>query len=185
MARKNGDINITVGADLHEAGNTLIVTQKILEYAKEYPFPKGISYTIGGENTENAELITAMMTALILAMVVIFAILTLQFNSYSQPMMVFYSVVIAIPFVFVGLLLTGNDLSLTFGIGFIAFMGISVNHGIILIDAINSNIAAGVDRHSSVADAAASRLEPMLLTTVTTVLGILPIAMQDKFWGGL
>lgn len=72
-------------------------------------------------------------------MIVIFAILTLQFDSYSQPLIVFYSVIMALPFVMLGLLMTGNPFSLMFMIGFTAFMGVAVNHGIILIDAINQN----------------------------------------------
>jgi multidrug efflux pump subunit AcrB len=71
---------------------------------------------------------------------VIFAILTLQFNSFSQPAVILYSVIMSLPFVMIGLILTGNKFSLPFGIGFIAFTGIAVNHGIILIDAINENL---------------------------------------------
>lgn len=69
----------------------------------------------------------------------IFGILTLQFNSFSQPAVILYSVIMALPFVMVGLIITGDRFSLPFGIGFIAFTGIAVNHGIILISAINEN----------------------------------------------
>jgi multidrug efflux pump subunit AcrB len=79
-------------------------------------------------------------TAFFLSVLAIFAILTLQFNSFSQPAVILYSVIMALPFVMIGLLLTGNQFSMPFGIGFIAFTGIAVNHGIILIDAINQNI---------------------------------------------
>lgn len=70
----------------------------------------------------------------------IFAILTLQFNSFLQPIIILYSVIMSLPFVMIGLLLTGNQFSIPFGIGFIAFTGIAVNHGIILISAINENL---------------------------------------------
>ena len=81
-----------------------------------------------------------MFSAFFIALIVIFAILTLQFNSFSQPAIVLYSVIMSLPFVMVGLLSTDNQFSLPFGIGFIAFTGIAVNHGIILIDAINQNL---------------------------------------------
>ena len=82
----------------------------------------------------------AVVSAFFIAVMVIFAILTLQFNSFSQPAIILYSVVMSLPFVMLGLLATGNQFSMPFGIGFIAFTGIAVNHGIILIDAINQNL---------------------------------------------
>jgi HAE1 family hydrophobic/amphiphilic exporter-1 len=101
---------------------------------------------------------------------VIFAILTIQFQSFSQPLIILYSVIMSLPFVMIGLLLTDNQFSLTFGIGFIAFTGIAVNHGIILIAAINENLKKGIEGITALVEAGSSRLEPMLLTTLTTAL---------------
>lgn len=116
---------------------------------------------------------------------VIFAILTLQFNSFSQPAVILYSVIMSLPFVMIGLILTGNHFSLPFGIGFIAFTGIAVNHGIILISAINENLQKGMNGVTALVEAGSSRLEPMTLTTLTTGLGMLPIALKDRFWSGM
>lgn len=185
ITRKDGDISITVGADVTEAGNALVITDAIMKYAESYTFPAGIRYTSGGENTENADLIIAMVSALFLSIVVILGILVLQFDSFAQPIIVFYSVIMALPFVFIGLLVTGNPFSLMFMIGFISFMGIAVNHGIILIDAANQNLKKGMDIYTALVEAGASRLEPMVLTTVTTILGMLPIALKDKMWAGM
>ncbi len=82
----------------------------------------------------------ATLVAFFAALILIFGILTLQFNSFSQPLVILYSVITSLPFVMIGLLLTGNQFSMPFGIGFIAFTGIAVNHGIILIAAINENL---------------------------------------------
>lgn len=153
-----------------------------MDFAEKYDFPAWISYSSGGENEENAELVEAMLSALIISVFAIFGILTLQFNSFLTPMIVFYSVFMATPFVFLGLLITGNPFSLMFFIGFIAFMGISVNHGIILLDAINTNLEKWMDTFTAMIEAGASRLEPMLLTTITTVLGMIPIALKGKMW---
>lgn len=111
--------------------------------------------------------------------------LTLQFNSFSQPAVILYSVIMSLPFVMVGLILTGNRFSLPFGIGFIAFTGIAVNHGIILISAINENLEKGMKGITALVEAGSSRLEPMTLTTLTTALGMIPIAMKDRFWSGM
>lgn len=178
-------MTITVGADTLDGVSASETQAKFVEFAKAYTFPSGISYSAGGENQENAELITAILSAFFIAMLAIFAILTLQFNSFKQPIIVLYSVIMSLPFVFAGLLLTNNQISLPFGIGFIAFTGIAVNHGIILIDAININLKKGMHGITALVEAGSSRLEPMVLTTLTTCLGILPLALRDAFWAGL
>lgn len=140
IGRKNGKIEISLGADLVDGANSVNVTKTILDFAKSYEFPKGISYSSGGAQSENSDLIISMVTSLVLALLGIFAVLTWQFNSYSKPALVFYSVFMALPFVLFGLLITGNPFSLMFGIGFIALMGISVNHGIILLEGVDQNL---------------------------------------------
>jgi multidrug efflux pump subunit AcrB len=183
--RENGKVQIAVEADLEKGVDSVSSQSAFVNFAKQYPLPAGISYKAGGENDANSELIIAVMSAFFIAVMVIFAILTLQFNSFSQPAVILYSVVMALPFVMIGLLLTDNQFSLPFGIGFIAFTGIAVNHGIILIDAINQNLQKGMNGFTALVEAGSSRLEPMILTTVTTVLGILPIALRDRFWAGM
>lgn len=185
ISRQDGDIQITVDADLEQGIDSVSTQKTFLSYAESYEFPAGVSYKAWGENEENSELITAVLSAFFIAIIVIFAILTLQFHSFSQPAVILYSVIMSLPFVMVGLLLTGNQFSLPFGIGFIAFTGIAVNHGIILIAAINENLKKGIEGITALVEAGSSRLEPMLLTTVTTALGILPIALRDKFWSGM
>lgn len=76
-------------------------------------------------------------------------------------------------------------MSMPFAIGFIAFTGIGVNHAIILLDAVNINLQRGMTDIEALVEAGSSRFEPMLLTTLTTVFGILPLALKDEFWAGL
>ena len=126
----------------------------------------------------------------------IFVILVLLFNSFAQPLIILYSVVLALLGVNIGLFIMNvlNDLgvfyakipySLPFGIGFIALTGIVVNDAIILIDKINRNIKIGMEAIPTVIEAGRSRLQPIILTTLTTVFGLLPLAYQDEFWAGL
>lgn len=140
VTRENGNIQITVDADLEVGTDTVSTQSEFTKFAETYAFPPGVSYQAGGENQENSDLIVAVLSAFFIALIVIFAILTLQFHSFSQPLVILYSVIMSLPFVMVGLLLTDNKFSLPFGIGFIAFTGIAVNHGIILIAAINENL---------------------------------------------
>jgi multidrug efflux pump subunit AcrB len=185
IKREDGNVQITVDADLDIGVDTLATQTRLEEYAKNYLFPTGISFESWWENAANSELIVAVFTAFFLALMIIFAILTLQFNSFSQPAVILYSVIMSLPFVMIGLILTGNKFSLPFGIGFIAFTGIAVNHGIILISAINENLEKGMKGITALVEAGSSRLEPMTLTTLTTALGMLPIALKDRFWSGM
>lgn len=185
ITRENGNIQITVDADLEKWFDSVSTQAEFVKFAQAYEFPNGVSYTAGWETEANSELIMAILSAFFIALIVIFSILTLQFHSFSQPLVILYSVVMSLPFVMIGLLLTGNQFSITFGIWFIAFTGISVNHGIILIYAINENLKKWIEGITALVEAGSSRLEPMLLTTVTTAIGILPIALRDRFWSGM
>lgn len=185
ISRQDGKIQITVDADAEDVKENVPLQSKFVEFAKSYKYPTGITYQAGGEAQENSELIMATISAFFLALLFIFGILTLQFNSFTQPLVILYSVITSLPFVMIGLLLTDNQFSMPFGIGFIAFTGIAVNHGIILIAAINENLEKGIEGITALVEAGSSRLEPMLLTTVTTVLGIVPIALRDRFWSGM
>ena len=185
ISREDGKIQITVGSDLDFGIDSVSTQSKFEEFAKAYAYPKGISYIKWWETQENSDLIRAVLSAFFISIIVIFAILTLQFNSFGQPLIVLYSVIMSLPVVMLGLLLTGNQFSLPFGIGFIAFTGIAVNHGIILIDAINQNLKKWMEWINALVEAGSSRLEPMTLTTLTTALWMLPIALKDRFWSGM
>ena len=185
VSRTDGKIEITVDADLEIGGDTVTKQAEFESFAQSYDFPLWISYSRGWENEENKELIVAVFTSFFLAIMFIFAILTLQFNSFSQPAIILYSVIMSLPVVMIGLLITGNQFSMPFGIGFIAFTGIAVNHGIILISAINENLEKWMKGITALVEAGSSRLEPMTLTTLTTVLGMIPIALKDQFWAGM
>lgn len=182
VTREDWKIVITVESDLEKWVDIVSTQAKFEEYAKNYDYPTWISYLKWWENEENKELIVAVLTSFFIAVIVIFTILTLQFNSYSQPLIIFYSVVMSLPFVMLWLYITWNQFSLPFGIGFISFTWIAVNHWIILVDAININLNKWMNSFTALVEAWSSRLEPMTLTTFTTALWILPIALKDEFW---
>ncbi len=182
VSREDWKITISVDADIEKWVDSVSTQSNFQDYAKTYSFPPGISYLVWWENEENKELIIAVFSSFFIAIIIIFTILTLQFNSYSQPLIILYSVVMSLPFVMLWLLLTWNKFSLPFWIWFIAFTWIAVNHWIILVDAININLNKWMNSFTALVEAWSSRLEPMTLTTLTTVLGIFPIALKDEFW---
>lgn len=182
ISREDWKIVIVVEADVEKWVDTISTQAKYEEFANNYEFPLGISYIRGWENEENKELIVAVFSSFFIAILIIFAILTLQFNSYSQPLIILYSVIMSLPVVMIGLLITWNSFSLPFGIGFIAFTWIAVNHWIILIDAINQNLKKWMNSFTALVEAWSSRLEPMTLTTFTTVFWIIPVTLQNEVW---
>lgn len=116
VKREAGLVTVSVGADFEEGVNATDIQSNFTDFAAKYDFPSGISYKTGGENAENQDLVVAVLTAFCIAILAIFALLTLLFNSFTQPAIVLYSVMMSLPFVMVGLLLTSNQFSMPFGI---------------------------------------------------------------------
>jgi multidrug efflux pump subunit AcrB len=196
ISREDGKITISANSDLEQWIIPTEIQPKLIEFAESYSFPDWISYSAGGENEENAELIQSTLQSFFIAIFLIFTILVFQFNSYSQPIIILYSVVLALLWVNIWLFVTGNPYSMTFGIGFIALTWVVVNDAIILVDRINRNLDRLVrnawdkkleleDYVQSLVAAGKSRLQPIIVTTLTTLFGVLPLALQDAFWAWL
>lgn len=185
ITRDDWKITITVEADLESWVLSTDIQPKVDEYASTYNFPEWISYEKWWENQENADLIQSTIASLFISMFLIFSILVFQFNSFRQPLIVLYSVILATIWVNIWLFLTWNPYSITFMIWFIAMTWVVVNDAIILIDRINRNLEKWIDNIHSVISAWKSRLQPIIVTTLTTVFWVLPLALQDEFWAWL
>ena len=185
ISRENTKIIVKVESDLADDASSTTVQSQFTQFASTYKFPQGISYEAGGENQDNADLLQAMVVAFIVALFLIFVILVLQFNSYTQSVLILYSVVMWLFGANIGLFVTNNPYSLSFMIGFIALTGIVVNHVIVFIDRINVNLDKGMTMYDAVVETGKSRLHPVLLTTVSAVVWLFSIARQDKFFAGL
>jgi len=179
------NVTISVESDIENWLNATDVQPLLIKFADWYKFPSWISYSQWWETSENADLIASTVSSFIIALFLIFTILVLQFNSFLQPAIILYSIVIALLWVNIWLYLTWNPYSMPFAIWFIALTWIVVNNAIILIDKINSNLSKWVDWVEAVSESWKSRLRPILLTTLTTLFGILPLALEDEFWAWL
>jgi len=187
ISRSENKISIKVDGDLEEAylRQGTVFQSDFTKRAEEYSFPDGLSFDTAGETDENAELIAAAGKWFVIALFLMLVILVLQFNSFRKPAIILYSVFLALLWVNIWLWATGNPYSMPFAIGFISLTGIVVNDAIIFIDKINKNLIHWVDIFESIIEAGRSRLQPIILTTLTTLLWVLPIALQDEFWAGL
>lgn len=138
-----------------------------------------------GEESDNQDDFAALNVAGIVALVLVLVLITIQFRSLAQSLLVF----LAIPFSFLGvtgsLTITDNPLSFLAAIGFIALIGVSVNNTILLVDAANQAQRAGATPREAIADAVARRFRPLVTTTLTTVAGLAPLALADPFWESL
>ncbi len=153
------------------------VTQAIIEQLDELEWPKGYRYSIGGELEKREESFGGLLQAVIVAVIGIFAVLVLQFRSYSQPLIVFSAMPLAIIGSLFALLITGNSFSFTAGIGLASLVGIVVNNSIILVDYINHLRRDGMEIIEAIKTAGEVRFIPIILTTATTVGGLLPLTL--------
>lgn len=149
--------------------------------------PQGVEMSIGGENEETDQSFAEMGFALIAGLALMFVILVLAFNSYRFTSYLLVIVPLSLIGVFGGLALTLQPLSFPSLLGVIALSGVIINHAIILMDSIIHRMRAGAGQKFSdiVVDAAVSRLRPIVLTTITTVIGMVPLIFASGLWGPL
>jgi multidrug efflux pump subunit AcrB len=169
---------ITVTADVVRGENTSPEVNKALmekfgTVSKTYP---GYIFAYTGEYEDTQEAFKSMVQSFILALSIIYIVLMILFRSISQP----FIIMLAIPFAFVGvvfgLFIMGIDLSLNAVIGVVALMGIVVNNSILLVDFVNRARERGADIYDAVIESGKTRLRPIILTSLTTLLGLAPMA---------
>ncbi|MFZ5519533.1 MAG: efflux RND transporter permease subunit [Candidatus Zhuqueibacterota bacterium] len=170
--------SVTITADVISGYSVNDVTMDILGQLEKYQFPKGYRYYAGGELESREESFGGMMQAIIIAMVGIMAVLVLQFRSYSQPLIVFSTIPLAIIGSLVALFITGNNFSFTAFVGLTSLIGIVVNNAIILVDFANQLRAEGKDVVTALKETGELRFTPIILTSGTTVGGLLPLTLR-------
>lgn len=185
ISREDTKIVVKVESDLEQGFVSTDIESKLNDFANNYNYPDGISFEKWWENQENADLIQAMWVSFLIALFLIYAILLLQFNSYLQPAIILYSVLLWLLWANIWLRITWNSYSLAFMIWFIALTGIVVNNAIVLIDKINESVSRGKPLKEAIAETGKSRLAPVLSTALTTILWLYSVAHQDKFFAGL
>lgn len=142
----------------------------------------GYEFIIGGVNDENAKSITSLLIAMAFGMIFVVWTIVLQFNSYKQSLFVLAPIPLSLIGVFFGLTLTGSVLSFPSLIGLVALFGMVINNSIVLIDKINVNRDTGMWIHDAIVDAGKSRFEPIFLTSFTTIMGNIPLALVEGTW---
>ncbi|MBW2609994.1 MAG: efflux RND transporter permease subunit [Deltaproteobacteria bacterium] len=180
IKRYKGQRAITVFSDIDKSKtDQMKINQKLKEKFKDiqarYP---GVNLDFSGELQEFKEAFTHLVQLFLFGLLLIYAILGTQFRSYAQPLVILFT----IPFAFIGavfgLLISGNPFSIITMYGIVALAGIAVNDAIVLISFINNAKAGGMSGYDAVIEAGKLRLRPILLTSLTTIAGLLPMALE-------
>jgi multidrug efflux pump subunit AcrB len=167
----------TITADIQKGYFLDDVLSGITPWLDAYPWPDGYDYFYAGEVESRHDSFGGMFKALVVAALLIFAVLVLQFRSILQPLIIFSSVPLAITGAAIALFITGNAFSFTAFIGAISLIGIVVNNSIILVDYTNRLIRQGAAVGDALTEAGKTRLTPILLTAITTIGGLLPLTI--------
>ncbi|MFW6353886.1 MAG: efflux RND transporter permease subunit [Verrucomicrobiota bacterium] len=180
IERVDGKRVYTVSANVDE--DNYLVDSKVRElgaWRREVSLPEGVSWRFRGQDEEQQESIAFLSKAFAVALFLMAIILVTQFNSFYQALLVLVAVVFSTIGVFIGLLITGYPFGIVMnGIGVIALAGIVVNNNIVLIDTYDHLRHQGLGAIDAVLRTCAQRLRPVLLTTITTSLGLLPMVLK-------
>lgn len=166
-----------VSADVASGFSIAHATQQAVDYLERYQLPSGMYYSLGGEEESRQESFSGLSQIMIITAVGIFAVLVLQFKSFLQPVIIFTSIPFAMAGSVIGLFIFDLSFSMMAFIGLISLFGIVVNNAIILIDTANKNMLQTRDKRDAIIDAARVRFTPILLTTLTTIGGLLPLTL--------
>jgi multidrug efflux pump subunit AcrB len=179
---------VTISADISAAGNVReIQTQFEGRVKNELTIPASVTFSGGGESGESDQAFIELFLALIVGVVLMVGVLVLQFNSYLHMRYVLSILPYSLIGIFFGLAITQNPLSFPSIMGFIALSGIVVNNSILLIDVMNQDRRKNPTKaiRDVVIDSAVHRIRPILLTTITTVIGMVPLIFSGDLWAPL
>lgn len=167
---------LTVSAAVEDGYNVGLITSEVEEALKSYKLPQGYELEFAGENETVMESMEQLVKMILLGILFIYLIMVAQFQSLLSPFIVLFTIPLAFTGGFLALLLTGNDISVISMIGFVMLAGIIVNNGIVLVDYINQLRLEGVEKREAIIEAGKTRMRPILMTTLTTVLGLSTMA---------
>ena len=167
---------VTVTATVADGYNVTHVTSAARLALGSVTLPDGITVEFNGENEQIMDAMGQLMLMLLLGVVLVYFIMVAQFQSLKSPFIVMFTIPLAFTGGFLALLVTGIEVSVISLIGFVMLVGIIVNNGIVLVDYINQQRLAGMERREAIIDAGVTRLRPILMTSLTTILGLIVTA---------
>ncbi len=189
IQRKDRERFVSVSAPLPEGMATSDMNEAITAKIEEAGLPAGVSWKFGGTYDDQVQTFQTLGLLMVLIVILVFIVMAAQFESLTYPFVIMFAVPFAFVGVLIGLTLTGTPMSIMAMVGAVMTIGIVVNNGIVLVDYANLNRERGMGVIRAVVDSGRSRLRPVLMTTLTTVLGMLPLALGrgegSEVWRGM
>ena len=171
---------ITVSAAVADGYNVTKVTTAVQKALGSVTLPEGVTVEFDGENEQIMNAMQQLLLMLLLGVVLVYLIMVAQFQSLKAPFIVMFTIPLAFTGGFLALLLSGIEVSVISLIGFVMLVGIIVNNGIVLVDYINQQRLAGMGLREAIIDAGVTRLRPILMTSLTTILGLIVTALAKN-----
>ena len=171
---------VTVTAGIADGSNVTLVSSEVTKAVEAMELPAGVTTEFNGENEQIMDAMGQLLLMLLLGIVLVYFVMVAQFQSLREPFIVMFTIPLAFTGGFLALLLSGTGLSVISLIGFVMLVGIIVNNGIVLVDYINQQRLAGMERREAIIDAGVTRLRPILMTSLTTILGLIVTALAKN-----
>lgn len=171
---------VTVSASIQEDKIVSNVSADVKSSLADYEMPAGYELSYEGEDASTEEAMGQVLLMMALGIVLMYLIMVAQFQSLLSPFIILFTIPLAFTGGFMGLWMTGSDVSVIAMIGFVMLAGIIVNNGIVLVDYINQLRRSGTDKKAAIVEAGRTRLRPILMTAMTTVLGLLPMVLGNS-----
>ena len=171
---------VTVTAAIADGYNVTLVSDQVTKAVEAMELPQNTTIEFNGENEAIMDAMGQVLLMLLLGIVLVYFVMVAQFQSLREPFIVMFTIPLAFTGGFLALLLTGIELSVIALIGFVMLVGIIVNNGIVLVDYINQQRLAGMERRAAIVDAGVTRLRPILMTSLTTILGLIVTALAKN-----
>lgn len=186
ITREGGKRTISVSAGVLKGYSVSETNKKLEQYAAtNLSLPDGYEWKTGGVNEENQKSVNSIFRAMGLSFILIMATMVIEFQSYRQAAIILALIPFAVSGVFVIFGLTGTPLSFPALIGVMALFGVVVTNAMFIVEKINQNRKGGMKLKEAIGDAAQGRLEPIMLTSLTSILGLIPITLANPLWRGL
>lgn len=170
--------SLQVTATLKDGYNITHVTNDVKDLiADKELIPSGIKMEFGGENEEIMDSMRQMLMMLVVGFILVYLVMVAQFQSLRSPFIIIFTIPLAFTGGMLALIICGMEVSVVSMMGFVMLMGIIVNNAIVLVDCINRFRLEGMDMDEAIISAGAVRMRPVLMTAITTVLGLVPLAL--------
>ena len=176
--RENQERYISVTADTMEGYNTTLLSRTVEDKLDDYKTPEGYRIEIAGESTQVMSMMHDMLLMITLAIAFIYLIMVAQFQSLLSPFIVLFTIPLAFTGGFLGLMLTGEELSMIAMMGFLILAGVVVNNGIVFVDYVNQLRLEGVEKREALVETGKTRMRPILMTALTTILAMMTMALS-------